>query len=529
LSVKFQFDEILGSCEHAYQMVLHWSAVDDCGNDVNHYMTVHVSDVVPPVFEEIPLDQTVGAYATYQSVDSAIHESSASDDCDSYVEITAVESILQRQYNRECENEFLVIRVFTATDECGNTALHTYSISSIDTEPPVLPEIEDITIECDEYQGYTNCDVVPISLGDEDLEVSLQSQTVQKDGYFVVYKIWSVVDCAYHAAETRQTITVVDTHAPVLSRYPVDTTVSCSCEEFPVAASIKAYDNCDGVTVDFTEETSEGTCEEEYVIERVWAVADSAGNEEIYEQMITVYDDESPEFSCDEADEFAYIGENVWDVECGQIPEVELPLAHDDCDNDPEVKFDEEYVVEDGCGETKTIARVFTATDNCGNSDTVEQTIAVNDGEEPYVLADDTLCLFPAYSQDWGWWGMYKVKDLFELEDNCGGPCTHSSWSCNGTDSAGLTSKGVFLEECFINEFGNDMMLYVKIDRDPDSGSAYTGRTYHLYVHGTDECENEMTFRRDIFIPFDQFMYEHRQPCSAGPVVYKKNTPTYIN
>jgi len=510
-------------------MVLHWSAADDCGNDVNHKMTVHVSDVVPPVFEEVPGDVTVGAYATYPSLDSAIHDSSASDDCDPYVKITAVESILQRQYNRECENEFLVVRVFTATDDCGNTALHTYSISSIDTEAPVLPEIEDVTVECDEYEGYTDCEVVPVSLGDEDLEVTLQSRTVQKDGYFEVYKSWSVVDCAYHSAETTQTITVVDTHVPVLSRYPDDVTVSCSCEEFPVAATIKAYDNCDSVTVDFTETTEQGTCEEEYEIERTWYVVDSADNAESHTQIVEVYDNDPPIFSCDEADEFAYVGDNVWSVECGQMPDIELPLAHDDCDSDPDVQYSHEDEVEQRCGEEKTVVRVFVATDNCGNSDSADQTIDVTDDEEPYVLADETLCLFPAYSQDWGWWGMYKVKELFELEDNCGGTTTHSSWSCNGTDSGGLTPKGEYLEECFIDTFGNEMMLYVKIDRDPDSGSAYTGRTYHVYVHGADECQNEMVFRRDIFIPFDKFMYEHRQPCPAGPVVYKKSTPIYIN
>merc|ERR1712080_473139 len=98
-----------------------------------------------------------------------------------------------------------------------------------------------------------------------------------------------------------------------------------------------------------------------------------------------------------------------------------------------------------------------------------------------------------------GWWGMYKVKELFELDDNCGGPCTHASWACNATDSGGFTSKGDYLEECFIDDFGNELRLYVKIDRDPDSGSAYTGRTYHLYVHGADGCENEV-FSEEIFL-----------------------------
>merc|ERR1712080_635324 len=63
-----------------------------------------------------------------------------------------------------------------------------------------------------------------------------------------------------------------------------------------------------------------------------------------------------------------------------------------------------------------------------------------------------------------GWWGMYKVKELFELDDNCGGPCTHASWSCNATDSGGFTSKGDYLEECFIDDFGNELRLYVQIE-----------------------------------------------------------------
>eukprot|EP00463_Aulacantha_scolymantha_P001575 TRINITY_DN21_c0_g1_i3.p1 TRINITY_DN21_c0_g1~~TRINITY_DN21_c0_g1_i3.p1 ORF type:complete len:1807 (-),score=563.74 TRINITY_DN21_c0_g1_i3:1390-6810(-) len=119
VDVKFHLTRKDGTCEHDYTMILSWTAIDDCGNDKGHHMSVYVHDRVAPQFLVVPNDVEIGAYTTYPTIASAIHDAVAKDDCDANVLITAIEEKHGRQYNRECDNEFVIVRVFTATDECG--------------------------------------------------------------------------------------------------------------------------------------------------------------------------------------------------------------------------------------------------------------------------------------------------------------------------------------------------------------------------------------------------------------------------
>ncbi|MBW6490324.1 MAG: T9SS type A sorting domain-containing protein [Lentimicrobium sp.] len=61
----------------------------------------------------------------------------ATDNCDDNVTIT-YEDVMTPG---DCASEYTVIRTFTATDECGNTATATQTITVIDITPPVLPEL----------------------------------------------------------------------------------------------------------------------------------------------------------------------------------------------------------------------------------------------------------------------------------------------------------------------------------------------------------------------------------------------------
>ncbi|MBP98467.1 hypothetical protein CMK18_21160, partial [Candidatus Poribacteria bacterium] len=528
--VKFGLERKDGSCDDDYDMILSWRAEDDCGNLDSHSMRVSVDDKIPPSFYNVPQDMTVDAYTPYVSLASAISDVSAIDDCDDNVEITGNEERYARQYNRDCSNEFLVVRVLTATDNCGNSVTHMYSINSIDSTPPTLPDVADITVECDEYEGYSDCEVIPTSTGDEDLEVHLSSHNEQKDGYYVVYKEWTVTDCAYLSASTTQTIQVLDTTLPVFSRHPEDETVDCGCQG--EAADIKAYDNCDAVSVVFEEDPVPGTCEGEETIYRKWTAKDSAGNTASWTQTITVEDNDPPEF-CDEGE--GYNNNDDMTVECMQIPDPIDPFAIDDCDDDPDVQPGEDEIldeVDDYCLPEEGIIRTWTATDDCGNFDILKKTIYIEDTTPPEISVDDELCLFPEYGQMFGQWAEYDLDYFFSVIDNCDGDpsdITISDLVCNAT-GAGVTPNGNFLEECYVYNLGpSDKKLIVKIDRDDDPPQTILGRTYHVYATLTDPCDNVGFAKRDIFIAKDQYVYEHKQPCPTGDPRYRNHPPTILH
>ena len=67
-----------------------------------------------------------------------------------------------------------------------------------------------------------------------------------------------------------------------------------------------------------------------------------------------------------------------------QLPEA--PTATDNCDTDVTITYSETRT--DGpCVDSYTLTRVWTATDNCGNSSTQSQLVTVQDTQDP-VLAN---------------------------------------------------------------------------------------------------------------------------------------------
>merc|ERR1712233_172248 len=525
---------IPGDCEDDFQFVLFWTAHDECDNKAEHAMTIHVYDDQPPVWGPgMPKDYTISAYAPYSTLDGAINDANATDLCDSNVEITGTEQKLVRQYNRECDNEWLIIRTFTATDNCGNAVIHTHSISAIDNEPPTLPIIDDVTLECDEYEGYADCGVTPISEGDEHLEVHTHSRTAHFGNYYQVYKTWSVTDCAYQSSNTTQTITVIDSTKPVFSRYPDDTTIECGCES--KVPQLKAYDNCDSVKIDYSHTSEEKQCTDTSsvvsVVTRKWVAADSSGNIALAEQIITIVDDTDPKW-CNEV-------YGAVTYECDSFPtSPALPVCSDECDANVQVKLVNK--IDGNNNEICNIKRIYVyeCEDDCGNNIEKQLTLTASDSVAPVLDVDDDICIFPSYGQAWGVWAVYDISTFFGSVDNCeednfsGDYIMEDSFICNATD-IGVNFKKKHISQYPNSRFVEDCIflgdhLYIKVDRNSDpSIRRSSGRTYHVHVTLTDDCDNMRPVRRDIFIPLDSSIYNHHQPCENGNPKFVKYLPEY--
>jgi alpha-tubulin suppressor-like RCC1 family protein len=110
-------------------------------------------------------------------------------------------------------------------------------------------------------------------------------------------RTWTATDGCSHATNGVQTITIVDTTAPLLSGVPANATVECS--EVPEAAAASATDNCDPApSVAFGETRVDGGCEDSYTLTRTWTASDDRGNASSGTQFITVVDTVSPVIEC---------------------------------------------------------------------------------------------------------------------------------------------------------------------------------------------------------------------------------------
>jgi len=124
-----------GACEDSYVLVRTWTATDACGNTTSAQQVITIDDTTPPVLSGIPAD-LVGDCA--DGAGNPTTGVTATDNCDSDVEITFTEVNEDGSAAEGCAGDVVIIRTWIATDNCGNTAMGTQRVSITDTEAPVF-------------------------------------------------------------------------------------------------------------------------------------------------------------------------------------------------------------------------------------------------------------------------------------------------------------------------------------------------------------------------------------------------------
>jgi gliding motility-associated-like protein len=110
-----------------------WSAIDDAGNFAQFCVFVNVIDTVPPVFDTLPPDLTVDP-GMGQTVQPPLVVSAA-DGCDPTLQVIFSEQTLPGADS--CS--FTILRTWTTTDDCGNAASQTQTITVlVDCDPCAL-------------------------------------------------------------------------------------------------------------------------------------------------------------------------------------------------------------------------------------------------------------------------------------------------------------------------------------------------------------------------------------------------------
>ncbi len=374
-------------CPYLGVTIYTWTATDDCGNQVSASQRITNVDDAQPSLINVPEDITVEC----DNIPSA-PEVEGFDFCSEIESVVLSEEVLTVS---DCE--YTIIRTWTVTDACGQTASDSQTITVTDTTAPyVAVEPSDVEIECgDDQPVYTpewmdNCD--------DDLEVSAISSISQVDLCTqVISQRWFAKDDCDNETSVSRTITIRDTTAPELSSLPADMEVSC--DDVPAPVVLTATDICDGdVEVTYSEAVLGGPCP--YTIERTWRAVDNCGNVTTHTQVLEVLDEEAPELVGVPADAT---------VECDNIPAAPVVTATDNCDDSPEVSMIEFVLNETEC--TYDIERRWTAVDNCGNETTLSQLLIVVDTTNPVVLtspADVTIECDVA-----------EPTDMPTFDDNC--------------------------------------------------------------------------------------------------------------
>ncbi len=210
-------------------------------------------------------------------------------------------------------------------------------------------------------------------------------------------------------------MTVTIDQAPTASNLPA---INVQCAgDVPAANIADVFDEADDFTavptVTYIGDVSDnGSCPE--IITRTYRVTDGCSNFIDVQQIITVNDTQNPVFAAPPA--------NVT-IQCsGDVPPMTDLGWTDNCDGSGIVTGTDGAIVGGNCG--GTITRTWTFTDACGNNSTVNQTITINDTQNPVLAAPPANITVECV-------GDVPAMTNLGWTDNCDG-----SGSIAGTDGA---------------------------------------------------------------------------------------------
>ena len=274
-----------------------------------------------------------------------------------------------------------------ATDDQGNDSLFVFTITVTDQSAPnfssALPP--DLTVDCPNVPApatvtiFDNCDDQPV------LEFEEADTYGSCAGGYTISRQWTARDAAGNSRTHSQTITVLDTLAPQLIGVPGDTVVDC--QAIPGLPVVTATDGCDTLPeLTFANSVLPGSCPANYIILRTWTATDDCGNTAMAIQTITVQDTLAPQLigvptdtvvDCDQV--FPPLPIGPGGVTATDLCDTAAVLTFSESDNrDPDPTQCDHLNYE--------ILRTWTATDACGNSAALSQTVQVRDRVAPTLF-----------------------------------------------------------------------------------------------------------------------------------------------
>ncbi|MEL6924213.1 MAG: hypothetical protein AAFO94_09210, partial [Bacteroidota bacterium] len=261
------------NCDRSYMRT--WTAVDECGNEATFTQTITAIDDVPPVFTFVPADREIDCNGDFTQGMAA-----ATDNCGT------VDVIFVNQNNFDVCSGGKLVRFFTATDACGNTATARQIITlTADVTPPVFTSIPaDKTIACGEDPGFGTATAFDDCSGDAINITNNDIGSANACSGGTLTRVFVATDACGRVATAEQVVTVLpDDTAPEFTFVPPSGTFECGDEA--LSGNAMASDDCGSVNVSFSDSKDIDPCVGGSFV-RTFTATDDCGNATTATQMI---------------------------------------------------------------------------------------------------------------------------------------------------------------------------------------------------------------------------------------------------
>jgi len=352
-------------CSNVGDVIVTLTATDVNGNSSTCDATVTVEDNIAPTIT-CPADVVITADAgqcTATNVDLGL--TTTSDNCE-------VASITNNALEPFVLGETIV--TWTVTDTSGNETTCEQKVTVTDGNLPEVVCPADVSV----FVDADSCNATNVELGTLDIQDCTSVITVNDapEAFPIgdTLVTWTVTDSEGNISNCTQTVTVVDNIPPTFVEELPAETITIECNVVPTPETFTGADNCATPVVTFDEERTDGSCTNNYTLVRTWTVTDAANLTTSFTQTITVQDTTAPTFVGD-------LPSANLVAECDTVPTAETLTAEDSCGTATVTVQD--IITNGDCTSNYTIARVWTAEDECENKTSYTQIISVRDTTPP--------------------------------------------------------------------------------------------------------------------------------------------------
>ena len=421
--ITFTFEDAPAEedCINGYEMFRIWTAMDACGNTATATQSIRFAPFAGPTFTALQSNLSMQC-GELSNMEEPLCEASCGNGDYS---LTYEDEWL----STDCNEEQVLLRVWTATDECGlsSTASQSITFEADNTAPVFSAMLEYKTIRCGEKPEFSHAEAI-----DDCTEVGLSFvDEFLQDGCIEIYiRTWTAIDACGNVATFSQTVErVEDNTPPEFFNIPNNGVLSCGEEAELIMPEVT--DDCPVVALTKNDEIVDGDCEDGYTLVRTWTAVDPCGNISTVQRTFEVEIDNTPPV-------FTFVPEDA-SFECRDTVQFGMPKVMDPC-SDVELTMQDQAISGDCANGINHITRVWTATDACGNVSTASQTIEVEEDliapiiaepEELIVDCEDLLeeTIQPIVTDNCYVWSMTYVDEIIGEEDCLPGYLIIRTWT----------------------------------------------------------------------------------------------------
>jgi len=359
-----------------------WTAEDNSGNSNTCIQVVEVTDNIAPIIT-CPSDTILNCNEIISP--NQLGFASTMDNCG-----IAITSFADSTYDQTCSSSYKIQRIWTTIDNSGLSSSCIQTINIIDTIPPVIDQVPDTLVYCDEIVYPVN----PSFIDNCGTVTFARDSSIINDGcsgnYRIIYSFKAYDDCG-NVDSVQSVLTVKDTLPPDFVNAPgsLDSIFSCASEVVLPSLPV-SNDNCGSSDVILvSDDTFSFVCSNKFVRRLEWSTDDGCGNTSVFSAIITVNDTVGPTIqnaknevvSCndDVNAEFtqwvnSHAGANSFDSNCGSS------VTWSTIPSSPILNLNGSTCV------------TFVATDECGNSSMVFRCFDISciEIEKKLVSYDDS-------------------------------------------------------------------------------------------------------------------------------------------